>query len=142
MYFFVECIPQGKERPRFDSRTRRAYTPAKTRAYEDRIARAFRHAAIAEDFEIISGPVELTIVAGFPVPKSYSQKSRASCLQGTQSPTKRPDADNIEKAVADALNGIAYFDDAQIVRSAVTKTYAEIPGLRIWVSPLTPQCSD
>ena len=142
MYFFVECIPQGKERPRFDFRSRRAYTPAKTRAYEDRIARAFRRAAIAEDFRIIEGPVELTIVACFPVPKSYSQKTRASCLQGNQPPTKRPDADNLEKAVADALNGLAYFDDAQIVHSAVTKTYAEVPGLRIWVSPFSPRVAD
>ena len=35
--------------------------------------------------------------------------------------TKRPDADNLQKFVLDALEGIAYEDDAQVVSIAVKK---------------------
>ena len=42
-----------------------------------------------------------------------------------QFPTKKPDADNIIKSIADALNGIAYADDSQIVQATVNKWWAE-----------------
>lgn len=43
------------------------------------------------------------------------------------------DFDNLAKAVADALNGVAYVDDAQIVRSSISKAPASPPmfGLRV-----------
>ena len=48
-------------------------------------------------------------------------------LDGLIRPTKKPDWDNIGKVVCDALNGIAYRDDAQIVDSMVRKFYGEVP---------------
>ena len=41
------------------------------------------------------------------------------------SPTLKPDADNIAKAVCDALNGIAYKDDKQINCLTVDKVWAD-----------------
>jgi len=46
-------------------------------------------------------------------------------------PIKIPDTDNIIKIVADALNGVAYRDDAQIVRVEASKFYGEKPRLFI-----------
>ena len=40
-------------------------------------------------------------------------------------PTKKPDFDNIAKIICDALNGIAYKDDASIVSAIVEKYYAD-----------------
>lgn len=37
-------------------------------------------------------------------------------LKGRLSPTKKPDADNIIKIILDALNCVAYRDDAQICK--------------------------
>ena len=41
------------------------------------------------------------------------------------SPTLKADADNIAKAVCDALNGIAYKDDKQIVSLTVLKVWTD-----------------
>ena len=46
-------------------------------------------------------------------------------------PTKRPDGDNVLKLVADALNGVAYEDDSQIVYMTIKKEYASRGFLRI-----------
>lgn len=54
-------------------------------------------------------------------------------------PTRRPDLDNMEKLVADALNGIAYHDDCQIVDSHTRKVWAinEEPHTSVYVRELT-----
>ena len=137
MHFFVAGNPQGKARPRVVRG--HAFTPQKTRDYERGIALAFKAAALREDFKLLTGAVEIDIIAHFSVPVSYSKKRRTACLQGCEHPTKKPDCDNIEKAVCDSLNGFAYHDDAQIVRSSITKTYSETPGLHIYITEFTPQ---
>lgn len=60
-------------------------------------------------------PVVLEINAYFEIPKSYTKKKRALCEQGDILPTCKPDIDNVVKAVADGLNGVAYKDDSGIV---------------------------
>ena len=49
----------------------------------------------------------------------------------------KPDVDNIAKAVLDALNGIAYDDDSQVVELTVkkwnrTSRETELMGIAIW----------
>ena len=48
-------------------------------------------------------------------------------------PTKKPDADNVIKIITDALNGIAYDDDRQIVALMFEKFYAEIPHVDVYL---------
>jgi Holliday junction resolvase RusA-like endonuclease len=50
-------------------------------------------------------------------------------------PTCKPDADNLLKAIADALQGVVY-DDAAIVDVRVVKASGEQPGLRIQAEAL------
>ena len=76
------------------------------------------------------------IEAYFSVPKSASKKKRAAMLTGDIRPTKKPDMDNILKTVADALNGIAYRDDSQIVRAIVDKYYDTAPRLIVTITAL------
>ena len=57
-------------------------------------------------------------------------------MRGELHPTKKPDADNIGKIVADALNGVAYQDDAQIILLQIRKTYSEEPRVVVTVCPL------
>ena len=61
-----------------------------------------------------------------PVPASYSKKAREACLSGETRPTKKPDVDNILKAFLDAMNGIVYLDDCQVVDLHVKKVYGSI----------------
>ena len=48
-------------------------------------------------------------------------------------PAKKPDADNILKAVCDALNGFAWKDDAQVIEAHVRKVYGLTEGVTVTV---------
>ena len=58
-------------------------------------------------------------------------------------PTKRPDFDNLEKLIADALNGIAYHDDSQVVVSHTYKWWAigGRPRTEVLIHPLTQEAA-
>jgi Holliday junction resolvase RusA-like endonuclease len=115
--------PQGKGRARAFRRGNFIghYTPEKTRTYEGMIRTAAMDAM--GDRAPIEQPVELVMRAVFAVPTSYSNKKRAAALTGALLPARKPDIDNIAKAWSDALNGVVYRDDAQIVRTVFEKRY-------------------
>ena len=46
---------------------------------------------------------------------------------------KRIDLDNVYKSITDAMNGIVYLDDSQIVEAHIKKVYAEESGANIMV---------
>lgn len=121
VYFEIAGTPQGKGRPRF-TKSGRAYTPAKTVKYERQIVEAYKAAIESEYFG--DAPIEVTIHAFFDLPKSTTKKRRQEIISKNEMVKKKPDADNIAKVVCDALNGIAYKDDAQIVDLHVLKWYA------------------
>ena len=52
-------------------------------------------------------------------------------------PAKKPDTDNIAKAILDALNGLAYYDDAQIVELTVAKRYGTVPCVEVVISEVS-----
>ena len=87
---------------------------------------------------LLDGPVMVKILAVFAVPASWSRRKRAEALDGTIRPTVKPDWDNIAK-LTDALNGIVWADDKQVVSATVRKVYGERPGLHIEVLPIITQ---
>ncbi|MDR0905803.1 MAG: RusA family crossover junction endodeoxyribonuclease [Oscillospiraceae bacterium] len=124
--FDVPGQPFGKQRPRFAGH---AYTPPETVAYEEKIKWAFR-AAHGKQFD--KGiPLTLQIFAGYPIPKSVSKVRREAMIRDEAMPIVKPDLDNVLKIVADALNKLAYADDAQVCEMYVRKYYAEVPKLHI-----------
>lgn len=128
--FCVHGAPVGKARPRV-TRTGHAYTPEKTKNYE-RIVRACYQSQVGR-FSFPPGvPLTVHLYAEFPIPKSTSKKKAAS-LRGRWH-IKKPDADNVAKAVLDALNGIAYPDDAAISKLTVEKTYSDQPGVMVQIT--------
>ena len=132
MKFWTPGKPQGKARARTVNCGGRvhSFTPEKTVLYENLIKVCFEQAK-PKDWEPLQGWVEMTIRAVFEVPKSYSKKRREWCLQGFEKPTVKSDADNIAKVFCDALNGIAYADDKQIIKLVVTKEYGEEAGVEV-----------
>jgi Holliday junction resolvase RusA-like endonuclease len=75
--------------------------------------------------------LDLRVAAYYSIPVSASRKKKAAMESGEIRPTKKPDADNILKVVADALNKIAYHDDAQVVDARVQKSYSRDPRLEV-----------
>lgn len=76
-------------------------------------------------------PVALLVHAFREVPASWSKKDRRAALAGAILPTGRPDGDNYLKVAQDALNGIVYKDDSQVIDARVIKRYDANPCLRI-----------
>lgn len=79
-------------------------------------------------------PLEVGINVFMPVPKSYSKKKTEQSLKNEIRPTVKPDCDNIAKNINDALNGIAYPDDKQIVSLTVNKYYSTSEYVEISIS--------
>lgn len=73
----------------------------------------------------------MRITAYKPIPKSTSKKRMLQMLEGLIRPGKKPDWDNIGKIVCDALNGIAFQDDSQIVSGTTIKKYSEQPRVEV-----------
>ena len=111
------------------------YTDSKTRKYESQL----RFAAQQQmgDQKPTAQPLAVAIEARIAVPNSWSKKKRAAALAGRVLPTTRPDVENYSKAM-DALNGIVWLDDKQIVDEHIAKIYSERPGLTIRIMTVVP----
>lgn len=125
--------PRGKGRPRFVRATGHAFTPVETRNYEAALRITGQQAMQGE--MILLGPLTVDIRADFAVPASWSNKKRAQALAGTIRPMAKPDADNLTKML-DALNGVVWGDDKQIVELTIRKFYSARPRLKIEVEPI------
>ena len=135
--FEIPGDPVAKARPRAAMVAGRArlYTPAKTEKYEARVA-LFAQQAMAGR-PVMAGPVALSVTALFPIPPSWTKKRQAAARAGTEHHTKKPDLDNVLKAIKDGMNGIAWLDDSQVVHIVdCRKVYAEHPGVDVIVAGL------
>lgn len=118
--------PVAKARPRITRYG--AYTPAKTKSYETLVKELY---FMEHGQTLIEGELSIDIKAYFRIPKSASKKRKRLMASGDMRPVKRPDWDNVGKIVTDALNGVAYDDDSQIVSATVEKYYSEEPRTEI-----------
>ena len=132
--FTIPGEPKGKGRPRF-ARIKghvHTYTPDSTAAYEDKVR--YSYYKQCRNFNFGSDTMlEVHIIAKYPIPKSISQKKRGMMIAHRLRPVKKPDADNVIKIVCDALNGIAYKDDAQIVTTHLHKVYGVEPCVQVTI---------
>lgn len=113
----------GKGRPRVNTTTAIAYTPTKTKEYEELVKQYF----IIKNrcTKPLEGRLAVTIKAYFGIPKNTSKKQKEEMLNNNISPVKKPDIDNIAKIILDALNKLAFNDDNQIIKLSVEKIYSE-----------------
>lgn len=119
---YIPGDPQGKGRPRF-TRGGRAYTPERTKDYEAKL----REAWFAEGYPELAFPagipLKLTVECRFKIPVSASRKKQLMMLEGRIPCCKKPDLDNCIKVV-DALKGVAFQDDSQIVLIKASKRWS------------------
>lgn len=118
-FAFSVTFAAGKQRHRLDRRHARMYTPTGTQRAERAIAAACREAMAKAGIRPLPfgphEPVILCVDAYRPLPES---RPRRVYLEPD---TYRPDADNESKLVMDALNGLVWADDAQVVDLHVVK---------------------
>ena len=108
-------LPVAKQRPRL-GKGGHVYTPSRTRSFE--AALGWLAKIEMRGRPMLEGPLSMEVVATLPT-----------------AATSRPDSDNLLKAIADALQGVVFADDAAIVRALIEKPQGQ-PGLVIEVRPL------
>lgn len=133
--------PRGKGRPRASGRNGfvRMFTDKKTQNFEAAVRLAAQQAQGSAP--LLAGGVSMAIVAVFPVPASWSKKKQRAALAGEVLPTVKPDSDNLSKC-KDALNGVAWKDDAQVCVEMVWKVYGLKPGTTFLVKPFAGYVAD
>ena len=120
--FTVKGLPVAKGRPRV---TRYGtYTPRKTKDYEKLVQYSFKNQCKGQ---ALQGALKIRIDFYMYIPKNTSKKRRKLKNDKEILPTKRPDFDNLTKSITDALNGLAFEDDNQIVEAHIYKYYSDEP---------------
>lgn len=95
--------------------------------------------------ELYMGPVEIDLTFFLTIPKATSKVKRRLMNNGSIKHIIRPDLDNLAYAVTNAMKGIIYRDDSQIVSSRYRKFYGDQPRIVIKIRDVvdqifTPDC--
>jgi Holliday junction resolvase RusA-like endonuclease len=111
------------------------YTPTATLEAQRRLALAWQERY--PDLGALTAPlvVEITVALTRPATHFGTGKNAGRLKPAAPAfPAGKPDWDNYGKLAGDALNGVAWRDDGQIVRGSVAKVYsADRPFWRILV---------
>ncbi len=122
-------VPQGRARAftRPGMKGVRFYDPDKSKDWKSLVR---YHVLDHKPDRIAEGPVSVQAV--------FHLKRPASLPRKVLHHTKKPDLDNLLKAVKDALKGICWTDDSQVVETTCKKQYA-LPGqerVELMIGPL------
>ena len=128
-----EVVPQL--RPKFSRKGGfiQVYDPAKCRDYKDHVRKLAMQQYKGKPIE---GPVAVKILVHRYTPQSFGKTKIAMALAGALRPTTKPDLDNLCKGIVDALKGIVWRDDAQIVKLEIEKWYSDNPRAEIEISQI------
>lgn len=128
--FDIQIMPVPQARPRFFVRRSGlkhfvgAYDPAKCKSFKEVIAWYAKLKAMEHGLKkALKDPISIKLI--FQMGENGKEKYH----------TKRPDIDNLAKAVKDALKGIIYADDSQIVEAYICKSYG-VPAVKVEIMAL------
>ena len=110
--FYYHGSVRGQGRPRF-TKGGIAYEAREDKAFKSDLRAAYIEQVGSDGFG--KEPVSVHISIRRPLPKSRPKKVFS------EHDIYKPDADNIAKAVLDALSGLAFDDDRQVVSLSVIK---------------------
>lgn len=129
-----EPIAKGRPRATTINGAARLYTPTKTVNYESLVALAAQQMMRSAELRMLTGPLHMEFRVVFGTPKSWTKKRLAAHAIRPEYVTKRPDLDNLMKALSDGMNGVVYADDCQIAQCTGRKVYGDQPGVWVTVS--------
>lgn len=111
---------------------------AKSKPWQAVVADAALEATMVDGVigELLDGPLGLAVVFSVLRPKGHFGSGRNAGVikdSAPEWPTVKPDATKLLRGLEDALTGVVWRDDAQVVEQAVTKRYADREGARVIV---------
>lgn len=127
--------PVSAGRPRFARRGNyvSTYDPPKSKQAKQVIASLAKKEATGE---LIEGPIMVEAYFYKAMPKAFSKTKKKQGIDGTLRPVTKPDTDNYVKLLLDAINGIFYKDDNQVVDVIGHKYYTDKPRTEIIITSL------
>lgn len=136
---FIEFVVNGE--PHAQQRARATTTKnGKIRMYDPKASVNFKElvaysALPHKPKELLAGPLILTLDVCRMIPKRFTKEQTRNALEGVLRPTTKPDSSNYLKGIEDALNGVVWIDDSQLVTVIVRKWYGIHPGTFIRIEP-------
>lgn len=136
--FIYHGIPKAQGRPKFYRRGNfvGAYDPKDSREYKNNVACQI----LQQHPQLIDRGKAIKLYLSFflPRPKGhYNSKGDVKPQFERTAHTKKPDLDNLVKAVKDSLKGIIWHDDSQVYHTIAMKGYTEKePMVRIEVTEI------
>ena len=117
---YGQAIPMARPRVCHTVAGVRTFNPASSTAWKQCVAlQSLEH----RPSELMEGPLELELTFHLMRPKSKPRRVKL--------PDCKPDLDNLEKAVMDALEGLFYRNDSQIVSKTARKVYGDPPRVDV-----------
>ncbi len=138
MKFTINIEPMASPRPKFSNRGGfvKAYMPKDYMNWKKQFLLAW---SIYRSEKLAQGK-PLSVKIGFFIkpPDSIAKvKKNAAALEAETMPVvKKPDIDNLQKSVLDALNGYAWHDDNQISDIYAKKRYSLRPRVEIEIESM------
>lgn len=119
--------------PKVQKQTRFARGKFYDPSYIDKHQIRWQVAPYAPENQLL-GPMAMDMTFFMPIPKGITRAERNRMINGTTRPNKRPDFDNLAYIITNALKGLIYRDDGQVVDCSIHKYYAEVPRtvLKVW----------
>lgn len=124
-------LPKGQRKPIVVQGSSTAARKSLTAWRSDIATEARKWCDTHWDFQPLTGPVQIRLVFGLARPKS-APKTRRTWPIGRNS----GDLDKLTRSVFDALTGVIWKDDGQVIGASVSKDYAEVTGVRIAIRPV------
>jgi Holliday junction resolvase RusA-like endonuclease len=138
--FFVDGAPKAQPRGRACRRGDHAgiYDPGTADGWKASVCAAAKQ---GWDGVTFTGPLRVDVAVYFKRPKSHFYTGKRSDVLRPDAPnyhTSKPDRDNLDKAILDAITGTGVWkDDAQVCAGTITKTYVQfIAGANITITAL------
>lgn len=110
------------------------YTPATAKQWKGLVADAAKPFLLSDPIE---GPVALTLRFRFARPKSHLTSKGELTKSAPQQKTSKPDLDNLEKAIMDAITDVGLWrDDSQVTVKTSSKEYGTPEGVSVEITQL------
>jgi len=125
-------VPQGRPKAVSFAGHARIYKPAKSRRWEEDARQVARQ--VMGIRKPLTGCLAIELQNHIVPPRSWPAWKIEAALTGRIRPTGKPDRSNLLKAAEDALNGVVWIDDSQIIWLQASKLYSEQPVvvLKVW----------
>lgn len=140
MQMTIPIEPVGQLRPRATRYGRgiRFYDPKKVAKFKKDVGEYVIGEMNARNLKRFNGkPLKVILKIFRPIQQSISNRERSKRLSHVHRPQVKSDLDNYIKSILDALNGIIWDDDRNIVSIVADKYYAEDPRIEIEVEDIS-----